>query len=65
MKNSMVTSKIKSSGGANKKYIVVRDGHRVSEHEYNSKNDATHEFNFWKKIVSKWPDGTKIEIKEQ
>jgi hypothetical protein len=64
MNNSMVTNKSKSSSNPDKKYIVVRDGRRVSEHEYNSKHDATQELNFWKKVVSRWPDGTKLDIVE-
>jgi hypothetical protein len=63
-----MNSKIKKSSAenkANKLYIVTRDGHRVSEHEYNTKQDANHEFNFWKKVVTKWPDGSKLKIEER
>jgi hypothetical protein len=47
-----------------KKYVVTRSGLRVSESEYDSKELAQPEFEHWKKIVSRWPDGTKIEISE-
>lgn len=45
-------------------FVVIRNGCRVSEHEYNSENDpyAIAEKNFWQKIVNRYPDGTKIEI---
>jgi len=47
-----------------KKYVVTRSGLRVSESEYESKELAKLEFEHWRKIVSRWPDGTKIEISE-
>lgn len=45
-------------------FVVTRGGLRVSDAEYNSENDqaAIAEANFWKSIVNKYPDGTKVEI---
>jgi len=46
------------------RYVVTRGGLRVSDREYPSVNEpnALAEKEFWQKIVSRWPDGTKIEI---
>lgn len=43
-------------------YVVVRDGHRVSEKEYSNKSDAQLEYDFWNSVVTRWPDGTKVDI---
>jgi hypothetical protein len=45
------------------KYIVTRDEHLVSENEHDTIELAKIEYEYWNKIISKWPDGTKIEIK--
>lgn len=47
-----------------KKYVVTRSGLRVSDVEYENKERAQSEFDHWKKIVSRWPDGSKIQISE-
>ena len=46
------------------KYVVTRNGIRVSDKEYASDNEDAiiDEFTFWKNVVSKFPDGTKIQI---
>lgn len=46
------------------KYVVIRDNKRVSDVEYDSIMDpkAILEMEFWNKIISRWPDGTKVEI---
>lgn len=46
------------------KYIVLRDGVRVSDDMHNSEADALHEANFWREIIKRWPDGTKVVIKK-
>lgn len=48
----------------NKTYVVVRDGKRVSEREYESSTDplALEEVKHWNKIITKYPDGTKVKI---
>ena len=53
-----------SPGETLPKYVVVRGNSRVSDKDYTDPNDprAISEMNFWKKVISRWPDGTKIEI---
>lgn len=48
----------------NTRYVVTRSGLRVSEQEYQNREDAQVEYEHWKGIVKRWPDGTKIEIAE-
>ncbi len=45
-------------------FVVTRGGCRVSEREYNSPDDpwAVNEKDFWLRVVSRYPDGTKVEI---
>lgn len=45
-------------------FVVTRGGLRVSDVEYNSPEDekALAEAKFWKSIVTKFPDGTRVEI---
>lgn len=46
------------------RYVVTRSGLRVSEKEYSQSIDqrAIAERDFWQKVVTRYPDGTKIEI---
>jgi hydrogenase maturation factor len=46
------------------KYVVIRNGLRVSELEYLNEEDAKVEYDHWKNIVKRWPDGSKLEIIE-
>lgn len=48
------------------RYVVVRDGFRVSDKDYFDKNDPKliSEKDFWKRVVNKFPDGTRVEITE-
>jgi hypothetical protein len=57
-------SKNTESTSNTKRYVVTRSGLRVSEQEYQSKEEAQVEFEHWKRIVNRWPDGSKIEIAE-
>lgn len=45
-------------------YIVTRDGHRVSNLEYKTKDDpeAIAEFKFWKSVSEKKSCNEKVEI---
>lgn len=52
------------SSSNNKRYVVTRSGLRVSEMEYQNKNDAQIEYDHWVKIINRWPDGSKIEVVE-
>lgn len=44
------------------RYIVLRDGSRVSERTHRIKLDAEVEADYWRDIVRKWPDGSVIRI---
>jgi len=46
----------------NARYIVLRDGSRVSERTHRTKLDAEVERDYWHDIVRKWPDGSVIRI---
>ena len=46
---------------SNKKYVVLRNGVRVSSTEYNSIEECDTELNFWKRVVERWPDGSVVE----
>jgi len=48
----------------NLKYIVLRDGIRVSEDMHVKMEDAEQEAEFWRKVIRSWPDGTKVTIKK-
>lgn len=48
----------------NVRYIVLRDGIRVSEDMHNDLAEAEHEAEHWRKIIRTWPDGTKVVIKK-
>ena len=60
------TSKQKNVPDKKSKYVVVRDNHRVSDVEYDGPNDdrAISERDFWMRIVSKHPDGSRVRIVE-
>lgn len=46
-----------------KLYAVFRNGFRVSNTEYESETFAQPELDYWKNIISRYPDGSKLEIK--
>jgi hypothetical protein len=46
------------------KYVVIRNGLRVSDLEYSNKEEAKVEYDHWKNIITRWPDGSKLEIIE-
>jgi hypothetical protein len=48
----------------NVKYIVLRDGIRVSEDMHNSLPKAEVEASYWREIIKRWPDGTKVVVKK-
>lgn len=58
------TGKVAESASEAKRYVVTRSGLRVSELEYQTKEEAQVEYDHWKGIVRRWPDGTKIEVVE-
>jgi len=52
------------SSDSQSKYVVIRNGSRVSDLEYPNKEEAKVEYDHWKTIISRWPDGSKLEIVE-
>lgn len=44
------------------RYVVMRNGARVSDEEYASRDAAKSEYDHWDRIISRWPDGSKLEI---
>jgi hypothetical protein len=55
----------KVSGGTGK-YIVVRDGHRVSDAEYDTQEQASDEYGFWSRAIINGRDVTsKLEITQK
>lgn len=44
------------------RFVVLRNGARVSDEEYVRKEDAQPEYDHWNRIVTRWPDGSKLEI---
>lgn len=58
VKNSAVSLERQS------KYIVVRNGMRVSDLEYTNREEAKSEYDHWNKVITRWPDGSKLEIVE-
>lgn len=46
-----------------KYYKVYRNGIPVSHQEYSYKEDAFQEAEYWKNIITRFPDGSKITIK--
>jgi len=59
-----MTAKSDSFTDNNIKYVILRDGRRVSDLEYTSKDEARTEYEHWSSIIKRWPDGSKIEIVE-
>jgi hypothetical protein len=57
-------SKYNVGVSSTKKYVVTRNGIRVSEQEYDQINDANEEVTHWLNIVNKWPDGSRILVEE-
>jgi hypothetical protein len=43
-------------------YVVLRDGRRVSDSNHVTIESADIEKTYWKNILSRWPDGTSIEV---
>jgi hypothetical protein len=62
--NTNVTKELeKQTSTSNSKYVVKRDGFRVSDTIHESKEAAKSEYDYWYTLSKKdWPDGTKIEI---
>ncbi len=48
------------------RYVVVRGGIRVSDKEYSNPEElkALEEKEFWQRVITRYPDGTKVQIVE-
>ena len=53
-----------SSGDNRKRYVVVRDGYRVSDREYDIETDPScvSEIDFWTKVSENHSCGEKVEV---
>jgi len=62
--NELVEQENWTPGQSAARYVVVRDGLRVSDKDYDKPNEqrAIAEKEFWQKVVKRWPDGTKVKI---
>lgn len=45
-------------------FAVFRNGQRVSDSVYHDAFFAQRELDYWKGIVRKWPDGSRIEVRK-
>jgi len=45
-------------------HVVLRNGFRVSNSEYTSNEGAQYEFSYWKRLLTNWPDGSKLWVAE-
>jgi len=46
------------------RFIVLRDGSRVSERTHRNLLDAQIELDYWRGIVNRWPDGSVLRIEK-
>ena len=44
------------------RYVVMRNGSRVSDEEYSTRDEAKAEYEHWNRVITRWPDGSKLEI---
>ena len=65
MSNKKVTTSSNKENVNNVKYVVLRNGIRVSDDEHESYERAKSEYAHWKRVIEKWPDGSKLEIVEK
>lgn len=45
-------------------YAVFRNGFRVSDVIYPAEFYAKHELEYWRGIIEKWPDGSRISVRK-
>lgn len=62
----VITVQQESSETKKTRYVVVRDGHRVSAHEYTNPQDpkALEELRFWKMVEGEHSWGASVSIVE-
>jgi len=54
--------KIENTNESVDRFVVLRNGARVSDEEYSVKEAAQPEYEHWNKVITRWPDGSKLEI---
>ena len=52
------------SSGETVAYAVFRNGFRVSDATYPAEFYAKHELDYWRGIIKKWPDGSRIDVRK-
>jgi hypothetical protein len=52
----------KNNDNVSKRYYVIRDGSRVSENEYDTEENASLEYSYWKNLTVKWDPTSKVSI---
>ena len=45
-------------------FAVFRNGFRVSDATYPAEFYAKHELEYWRGIIKKWPDGSRIDVRK-
>jgi hypothetical protein len=58
------TSKNKTSNKT-KKFLVKRDGFKVSENLYSTPDQAKDEFEYWLNLTTKWDSRSVVEVAEE
>jgi hypothetical protein len=53
---------INTQNDSKKVYVVLRGGRRVSDKEYENASAAQSEWEFWDRVTTRYPDGSKSEI---
>jgi len=48
-----------------KKYCVIRDGHRVSDRDYDTKESAISEYDYWNRLTLNWDPTSKVSISDR
>jgi hypothetical protein len=55
-------SKDKKKDFVNPVWVVLRDGKRVSDVEYDTSSDAQSELQYWTNIINKWCKHTRATV---
>jgi len=58
-----MTTAAVTEGTEVKLYAVFRNGVRVSDSDYESERDALGEYEYWNRLLKRWPDGSRLQIR--
>lgn len=61
-KNNKKNEELDLTNTSADRFVVLRNGVRVSDEEFTDKDSAQKECSYWQRVVDRWPDGSKIEI---